>query len=384
MTNLSRPLKILLVGDASNFNRCLSVALRRMGHDATVASDGSRWMRTERDIDLSRPLPGKLGGLALWLRLLKLMPQRMAGYDVVTVNSVCFAQLRPVRLRRVFDYLTAHNRGVFVTALGTDPAYVRALTSERPPLRYSEWNLGVNPGPVRQSRPGEREKWLAPELDGLCQHIYDSTLGTVSALYEYHRVCQDFLSPSRLAYGGIPIDTSSVPHVGISAPSRPVRIFLGRHRDRMDEKGTDRLFNAARRVAELYPGRCTLDVVENVPYAEYLERLRGADLVLDQLYSYTPATNALLAMAMGKVVVSGAEPEYFRFIGEDELRPIINAVPDDDDALYRSIEAAVLDRRRLADLSSQSRPFVRRHNDSDVVARRFLDFWMSHLPSAYE
>ena len=54
-------MKILLIGDASNYHACLGDALRRLGHDVTVASSGSRWMHTHRDIDLARPLPGKAG-----------------------------------------------------------------------------------------------------------------------------------------------------------------------------------------------------------------------------------------------------------------------------------------------------------------------------------
>ena len=108
-----------------------------------------------------------------------------------------------------------------------------------------------------------------------------------------------------------------------------------------------------------------------------MERLRDADIVLDQLYSYTPATNALLAMAMGKVVVSGGEPEYYDFIGEYDNRPIINAVPDDDEALFRSIEEAVLNPRSLIERGIKSREFAIKHNDADVVAKRFIDFWKS-------
>lgn len=132
-------------------------------------------------------------------------------------------------------------------------------------------------------------------------------------------------------------------------------------------------------MADAHSDKCTLDIVENLPYSEYLKRLRNADIVLDQLYSYTPATNAMLAMAMGKVAVSGGEPEFYDFIGEKENHPIVNAVPDDDDALYRAVEDAVVHRERLADLGARSREFVVRHNDVDVVAKRFIDFWTSKL-----
>ena len=53
-------MKILFAGDASNMHNTLARKLRKMGHEAIVASDGSRWMNTGRDSNLERK-PGKLG-----------------------------------------------------------------------------------------------------------------------------------------------------------------------------------------------------------------------------------------------------------------------------------------------------------------------------------
>ena len=61
-SNFASAMKILFAGDASNMHNCLAQELRRMGHEATVASDGSRWMDTHRDINLKRG-PGLLGAL---------------------------------------------------------------------------------------------------------------------------------------------------------------------------------------------------------------------------------------------------------------------------------------------------------------------------------
>ena len=49
--------------------------------------------------------------------------------------------------------------------------------------------------------------------------------------------------------------------------------------------------------------------------------MRQSHLLLDQLYSYSPATNALQAMAMGVVAASGAQPEYYEYIGNPAERP---------------------------------------------------------------
>ncbi|MDE6262563.1 MAG: glycosyltransferase family 1 protein, partial [Muribaculaceae bacterium] len=60
--------------------------------------------------------------------------------------------------------------------------------------------------------------------------------------------------------------------------------------------------------------------------------------------------------------------------GEHENRPIINA-PIDLEALTQVLEGVVNHPESLRQLGRRSREFVVKHNDSRVVARRFLDFW---------
>lgn len=361
-------MKILLIGDASNYHSCLGDALRRLGHNVTVASSGSRWMRTSRDIDLCRPFPGKAGGALLNVKL-SMIANRLKGFDVVHIHNPIFVDLRPHRVRPVFDRLRRDNGAVYLTALGTDVPYYEMCVSGDCPLRYNDiYDLKTGQHRIADSN------WMNKPLVDFNRYVYERIDGVITALYEYDLSVRRVLTGDKIAYGGIPVDTQSVVQVGPVPQSDKVTLFLGRHRGRLAEKGTDRLERAARIVVGRHPGLCSLEIVENRPYAEYVVRLRSADIVLDQLYSYTPATNALLAMAMGQAVVSGGEPEFYDFIGERELRPIINAVPDDD-ALADAIECAVLDREALARRGREGRVFVERHNDALVVARRFIDFW---------
>ena len=154
-----------------------------------------------------------------------------------------------------------------------------------------------------------------------------------------------------------------------------VKLFIGIQRDRNILKGTDRLLEAARRTVDRYPTLCELKVVENVPYEEYVTLLSQSHVLLDQLYSYTPATNALLAMARGLVAVSGAEPEYYDLIGERDNHPIINVSPLVEGDIDAKLEWLVHNKHLLPDLSRRSREFVVKHNDSQVVARRHLEFY---------
>ena len=98
------------------------------------------------------------------------------------------------------------------------------------------------------------------------------------------------------------------------------------------------------------------------------------DVLLDQLYSYTPAMNALLAMAKGLVAVGGGEEENYDILGETELRPIVNVRPSEED-VYRQLEQLILHPGDIARRSAEGIEYVRRHHDYLKVAQQYLDFW---------
>ncbi len=369
------PLKILLVGDASNCHNTLATALRRLGHNVVVASDGSRWMHTRRDIDLSRR-DGLIGGAWLWTRLNAVKRSQFSGYDIVAISNPNFLSLRPGRILDFFTFLKDHNRSVFLTALGTDIPFVEMCHAADSPLRYSEWKIGDLPAPMAIADPGACSRWCAPAMRRLQESVYTNIDGAVAVLYEYYLSLRRVLPPEKVAYAGIPIDTSAITPVTLPDAPRPIRLFIGIQRGRELVKGTDRLLAAARRIVEKYPQKTSLDIVENLPYDEYISRMRSAHILLDQLYSYTPATNALLAMAMGLVTFSGNEPEFYDFIGERDLRPILGCPPDDP-MIFDTLERIIHTPSLIKSLGHAGRQFVLRHNDSLVVARRFLDFWLS-------
>ena len=99
-----------------------------------------------------------------------------------------------------------------------------------------------------------------------------------------------------------------------------------------------------------------------------------SDAILDQLYSYTPSMNALLAMSKGIICIGGGEPENYDIISESELRPIINVEPSYE-SVVSALESLVLHPTSLPTLQQESRTYIRRHHDHLEVARRYLDAW---------
>ncbi len=374
LSEKSREMKILFAGDASNMHNCLAQALRGLGHSAVVASNGSHWMDTSRDINLKRG-PGKMGAVKYVLDVLRALP-RMQGFDVVVTSGPIFLDLKPGKVKWVFDWLKRHNRSIVMSALGTDYVYYHACHDGKT-YRYSDFMVGDQPSPYALSaefQAKHEDNWKLPLMREHSEHIVGSIDGAISCLWEYHE-CYKPLLGERLAYGGIPIDTSAVKPCIIDHEPEKVKFFIGIQHDRNILKGTDLLLEAAQRTVDRYPTLCELTVVENVPYEEYVKLMNQSHVILDQLYSYTPATNALLAMARGLVAVSGAEPEYYDLIGEHDNQPIVNVSPLIEGDIDNKLEWIVQNKQLLPELSRRSREFVEKHNDSHIVARRHLEFY---------
>lgn len=366
-------MKILFIGDYSALHATLARILREMGHDCTVISDGGRCMDSQRDISLTRS-PGILGGFGYLGKVFSLWPT-LKGYDVVQLINPNFLHLRPGKLRYFLKELRRANGLVSLSLAGTDPVFAKACIEDGR-FRYSEFLQGSEPTPWMRYTPGLKYAWLNGGMGDYCRFVYESIDCAQSVLYEYHVASKPYLPSTPLDYCGIPIDTDGIefrpyaPH-----PDGRLHLFAGIKSELEVSKGLDRLLGAARELQAKYPEKVVMHTARDLPLVTYLQRLREADVVLDQLYSYTPATNALQAMAMGKITVSGAEPEYYDFIGEKDLKPIVNVTPDDRE-IYQTLERLVLSSpERLAQLSHQSRRFVEHHNSSRRVAGRFLSSW---------
>jgi len=146
----------------------------------------------------------------------------------------------------------------------------------------------------------------------------------------------------------------------------------------MNIKGSDIMLKAAQDIVRDYSDKATLQIVENVPYEKYEQMLTNADVLLDQLYSYTPAMNALLAMSKGIIVVTGGEPENYEIIGEQELRPIINVQPTYE-SVYEELKNLILHKENIPNLKRQSVEYICKHHEYHKVAQQYEEFYKKLL-----
>lgn len=113
-----------------------------------------------------------------------------------------------------------------------------------------------------------------------------------------------------------------------------------------------------------------LELLEGLSRTQVLERLRDADLVIDQLLIGWYGGFAVEAMALGKPVLCHIREETPQLNPFGAELPIVRADPA---TLAERLRELARDRERRLQLGADSRAFVERHHDPRTIARAVLE-----------
>lgn len=395
-------MKILLIGEASFLHNTLKKGLLERGHRVTTMSDGNGWHDAPRDINLRRNLRwGKFGGLWVVWQLLRHLPQ-LCGNDVVQIHNYQFVPLMYRWNTLLLRFLKLTNRCVVKGCFGDDPQIFRRQAQGVPAYSDTYWNGQLQNADQHRDRIAEVVEHGAEASWRKTTRMADAL---VPCLYEYWLDYNEPPYAAKLHYIPLPIeceemvrwcDGEMVKCVGNDTPSHPndsqlptnlttspshhLTILIGLQPKRDFMKGAMKIAMFVEEVARRHPGKVQIKYVEGVPYDEYMHLLAEADVLVDQLYSYTPSMNSLAAMARGTVVIGGGEEEYYEFIGEDTLRPIINVRPDvPDEENIATIERALFTDGTLERMAQESIQFVHKYHDYRHVAEQYEQLYRSLL-----
>lgn len=365
-------MRILLLGEYSNVHWTLAEGLRSLGNEVCVLSNGDFWKNYKRDISLVR-IPGKIGGMLYLFKLLTVLPC-LRGYDVVQVINPCFLELKVEKNIKVYRYLKKHNKKIFLAGYGNDHYWVNACANTDI-FRYSDFKIF---GKERSNHytKGEIKDWINSPKEKANKEMAETCNGIVTGLYEYYLSYLPYF-PDKTTFIPYPVNNEETRVKKQTLQDNKVNFFIGIQKARNEVKGTDIMYRALKRVYEKYPDDCKIIKAESVPYYQYQDMMNNSNVLLDQLYSYTPAMNGLLAMSKGIIVVGGGEPENYEILNEKDLYPIVNVLPDEED-VFKRLEELVLNKERVLELSAQSIKYIKKHHDYKKVAQQYLDFWNAH------
>lgn len=364
-----------MLGDYSNLHACLAKELRNRGHEVTVVSDRGGHMKTEADMELRRK-PGSIGAISYLYKVMASLPS-WTGYDVVQLINPQFLSLKPGKLRMIFDILKKNNKSVFLTLCGNDHFFVKDCIGTDL-FRFSEFRTGKSPTPLVKEQPMRETGWLIPEHARYTQHLYDNIDGAMSVLPEYDMSARLHMNPDKLLFTNLPINLEAIDFKPMEFTG-PIRILVGIRGGMETQKGTAKILDICRVIEAEMPDNCVVEMVKDLSLADYLEKLRQSHIVIDQLYSYSPATNALQTMAFGRITASGAQPEYYQYIGENE-HPIFCLSPLEDDATIKlRLKNLILDKTMMQKMSEEGRKLVERHNDVRNIVPMFESHWQKNV-----
>lgn len=354
-------MKILLLGEFSGLHKNLKAGLVRGGHKVDLVSSGDGFKKIYGDIVPPLFTGGRLlDKLAYRLEYHRFL-HGLSGYDVVQVINPSVFALTIFPVRYLIDCLKKNNGKIFLLAAGSDAYYWKYARNRLAYGPFDDVEAYDQPHASNDFLDGSyafANRYLASVVDGIIPIAYDYWIG-----YRDHPCIRSCIP--------MPIDICNIIPMPFVQDAK-VRFIHGV--SRYGFKGTRHIEEAFNRAEDGYCDKIYCETTQRLPLETYLAKLKEFDVVVDQVNSYSYGMNALYSMALGKVVISGCEPECTRALNILDC-PVWNARPNSDDVLSAILDVAA--HKDIRELASESRLFVEKFHNADLVASLFVAEWCS-------
>lgn len=375
-------MRILLVGEYSRLHNSLKEGLVSLGHEVLLISTGDGFKQYPSDILLKRPYEQGLS------KKMKVGVFKTIGIDITTkaitqqffkhktvlkdFDVVQLINENPLGTStdeaiKIISFLKQHNKKLFLLSCGTDYISVSHMLSDAHPYSILK---GYKEGSVAKENYQWILKYVSPPYKALHQFIYSTIDGVLASDLDYHIPLQRHPLYKGLMPNPINISNLDIPEL---KPLDPIRIFMGINRGNYHTKGIVYFEEALQIIQQKYPDNVVIDIVENLPYKDYINRYNKAHIVLDQVLAYDQGYNALEAMAKGKVVFTGAEhsfEDYYKLTA-----PVaINALPDVA-VIVRQLAQLIENPQQIKEIGERAKQFIAKEHDHIKVAKKYVSVW---------
>ena len=349
-------MKVLLLQEMSGVHTELKSGLRNLGCDADIATLGDFFKKYSTDVNLGTAGVSYFSALNRIITQISKIPTILS-YDII--QSISPAPYTSFLDNIIDNRLTKSKKKVFIAA-GSDPVYlqfVRDLDYFPPHIHFDRWS--------------DEERDI--QYQTFVNKLSNSYNRIIPVCWEYKYAMQKAgLKPEKV----VPFPVNLQSNVPTKKTGTRLMVFhpLNRKDLRYDFKGTLLIQEAFVILGEKFP-EVDFICMGNLTHQEYSAFTDGADIIVDQCYSYSYGMSAAYGLAKGKVVLSGLE----EIVKEEEHYaqcPVINIRPDVD-MIVAEIEKLLLDRKKLKYISEKSRSFAEKFHDSNLVAEKYLEIYQS-------
>ena len=375
-------MKILLVGEYSRLHNSLKEGLVLLGHKVTIIGTGDYFKNYPIDIKLIRKYDEgflkkikigiyKLTGLDITSISLKKQffkqSDRLKGFDIVQLINENSFDVAPEIEKQFISYLKNNNKTLFLLSCGTDHLSVKYAYDNN--FRYSILN------PLFEGKSSDKNykpilKYLNTDYKLLHEFVFKSIDGVIASDLDYHLPLKGHRQYLGLIPNPINVDVLKFHSLPISDR---IVIFHGINRSNYYKKGSDYFEVALAIIKKKYTTKVHIEIVEDLPYSQYIETYNKAHIILDQVLAYDQGYNALEAMAKGKVVFTGAEKEFEEYYNLNE--PVaINALPDAQ-KIADQLEYLILNPENILEIGRNARAFIEKRHHYKMIAEKYLETW---------
>ena len=377
-------MKILLIGEYSNLHNSLKKGLLNLGHEVILLGSGDGFKKYDVDIlikstifenkylkiiakIIDKVFKFSLNELEIYFKSKKII-KKLADFDIVQlINERPFntsANLEISLLKHVFK----NNKKVFLLACGVDHKSISYANDKK--FKYSILT------PYFENNSLKKEyrhilKYLDSDHSKLSNYIEQNIQGIISSDLDYHIPYVN--SKKYLGMIPNPIDIDTLNEDGKSFNQKIVILHAINSKNKL-KKG-NKFFKKSLSIIEAkYSNRVEITRTNDQAYSEHIKNVKNCDILLDQVYAYDQGYNALEAMAMGKVVLTGAEKEWREHYNIVEDYVVINAMPDVS-YLVEKLSWLIENPEKIKMISKNAREFILKYHDYNVITKKYLKAW---------
>ena len=377
-------MKILLLGEYSNLHNSLKQALINMGHEVLLVCNADGFKKYETDILIKSHLEDYLlfkliarlfvrifkiniFEIEIYLRAKKIV-NKLQGFDVVQLINENSFKTSPLLEIKLLKKIFKNNNKVFLLSCGVDSVSVKYAMSKK--LKYSILTpLFENARLKKKYKPilkYERKNYLA-----LGKFVQEHVNGIISSDLDYH--IPYFNKKKYLGMIPNPINIQKIKYYGINK-SKKISILHAINSSNKIKKGNKFFEEALEIIDKKFKSKINIITTYDLTYKEHLENLKKCDILLDMVYAYDQGYNALEAMAMGKIVFTGAEEEWLKLYNIKEDTAVINAVPNTK-RIIEKLVWLIENPKMLKSISVNARKFIEKNHDFEKIAIKYIKTW---------
>jgi len=377
-------MKILLIGEYSNLHNSLKQGLVKNGYNVVLLGNGDGFKNYDADIlikssffekkflKIIAKIVDRLTGISLneiefFIRSLFKI-KALKDFDVVQLINERAFKTSPWMEKILLKQLVKNNKKIFLLACGVDNVSLTYANEKK--FRYSI----LTPYFENSSQKKEYKqtlKYLSPGYLRLSKYVKNIVSGIISSDLDYHIPYKGIEKYLGMIPNPINIDKLKNPY-----PIKRSRIYILHAINSKNKiKKGNKIFEKSLLIIEKkYSDKIKVITTIDNSYSSHIKNVENCDILLDQVYAYDQGYNALEAMALGKVVFTGAEVEWAEYYKIKENMVAINALPDVSkivDKLSWLIENPI----HLKNISMNARKFIEIHHNYKSIALKYIANW---------